>query len=752
MVSLIGVGKDSQILEPSCGEGVFLHSLEKSGYCNISAYEIDSTLKNPYKYVKYESFITSPTSDKFNVVIGNPPYIRWKNLENELKKELYLSPLWKQYFNSLCDYLFIFILKSIEQLYDNGELIFICPEYWMNTTHSCTLRDYMLKNGSISEIYLFKEAPLFEGVTSSFVIFKYIKSKRIQHISLYKYNKKGKPLFEELSNKSCFDQLSIPQFNTGERWLLASTQVRNSIISMEKACRKYSEQLDSNVTLHRVGDFCDIGNGMVSGMDKAFCIKDISNLNEIEKASLIHVYKAKDLQQYYNIADSYYFFLRDDISEYTFKERYPNIYAKLQLHRDNLLKRYNYGRDLKIWEFAFPRNEALFKQQQERIFVPCKERISHKQYFRFAIADYMTFPLQDVTAILKKHNCKENIYYILAYLNSSRVFEWLKYNGIVKGDIVEFSETPLASIPYRCINWDNEQEVMCHDNIVKYTQQYVSTKDVQNLSFIEANLNTLFYMSNIDYKSLLSWLKDKEVNRPNAADKGTLSGHAAGEPFEKLVYRHLKELYPTNIYKQFEYLNDLYRRNPTSITVRDRQSLFNSPVALFLLSRGDTATRNWDTENIFVEKQNDTADILFQKEEYFELIDVKTRNISKSAQAPNIISAYKVAQMCAIMLDNKDFNNVSINYIEIDWKEKDDKLVCAQAHYGSLFKATPSLLYINWAAAMQIQFHVSELDQTYAGTIEEWAKAYLKMFVASAEHHCKTMYEKYVKPFKQYVE
>ena len=81
----------------------------------------------------------------------------------------------------------------------------------------------------------------------------------------------------------------------------------------------------------------------------------------------------------------------------------------------------------------------------------------------------------------------------MAYLNSSRVFDWLKYNGIVKGEIVEFSETPLASIPYRCINWDDEHEVRCHDNIVKYTQQYVITKDIQNLYSIEANLNTLFY-------------------------------------------------------------------------------------------------------------------------------------------------------------------------------------------------------------------------------------------------------------------
>lgn len=260
-------------------------------------------------------------------------------------------------------------------------------------------------------------------------------------------------------------------------------------------------------------------------------------------------------------------------------------------------------------------------------------------------------------------------------------------------------------------------------------------------------------MCSIDYTRLLHWLHHQEVARPNAADNGTLSGHAAGEPFEKLIYHHLKEMYPRNVYKQFEYLNDLYRNNPQCITLEDRKSLFNSPVALFLLSRGEAATKDWNPLNIFEEKQNDTADILFHNNGYFELLDVKTRNVSKSAQAPNIISAYKVALMCSIILDNKDSaNDISINYVEVDWVPANNKLRCVDAHYGNLFKSTPSLLYINWAAAMQIQFHVSDLDQSFTGTIEEWSKAYLKVFVASAERRCETMYEKYVAPFKMYID
>lgn len=259
-------------------------------------------------------------------------------------------------------------------------------------------------------------------------------------------------------------------------------------------------------------------------------------------------------------------------------------------------------------------------------------------------------------------------------------------------------------------------------------------------------------MKNVDYKLLLNWLQGQSVERPNAKDNGTLSGHAAGEPFEKLVYHHLKEMYPKNVFKQYEYLNDLYRKNPQSITCQDKMELFDSPVALFLLSRGEKATKDWNPQNIFQEKQDDTADIIFHEGNFFELIDVKTRNITKAAQAPNIISAYKVAQMCALILDNEEYNTVSLNYVEVDWEPEGENLICKNSHFGSLFKANPETLYINWAAGMQIQFHVSDLDQQFAGDVRMWAKEYIRVFVTSAKHRCDIMYKKYIVPFIKYLD
>lgn len=259
-------------------------------------------------------------------------------------------------------------------------------------------------------------------------------------------------------------------------------------------------------------------------------------------------------------------------------------------------------------------------------------------------------------------------------------------------------------------------------------------------------------MSKVDFKQLVSDIKKLTVERPNKASAGTLSGHAAGEPFEKCVYHYLKERYPHQIFKQYEYLNDIYLRHPKHITLSQKKALFDSPTALFLLSRSDSATKNWSPNHVFEEKQNDTADILFYQDGFYNIIDVKTRNHSKVAQAPNIISAYKLAQMCALMIDNEEYDNLNIDYIEIDWIEEQGQLKCVDTHHCNLFKTNPDKLYINWAAGMQIQFHVCDADQSCTLSKQEWARQYLRAFVKSAEHRCERMREMYITPFLKYTE
>ena len=503
MISLADIDEKSKILEPSCGKGIFLKLLKEKGYENLLGYELDSGLI-PFEFkniIKNESFVSAKIDEKFDLIIGNPPYIRWKNLEEELKQELATNHLWNKYFNSLCDYSYIFILKSIEHLKENGQLIFITPEYWLNTTHSQTLRNYMLQNGYFEEIYHFNETPIFDNVTVSIIIFKYVKSKNKKpFINLTKYYANKKLTFSILKSLKKKEEIQfaqyieITQFKENENWLLTSNDVKEEMVYFENKCKvngNIVNTLFSSTTKYvTIGDICHIGNGLVSGLDKAFQLNG-ELLNEKEKKHRLKVVKAKDLAPFFYKKITYYIYINDINDENIIKNEFPNYYNKLLIFKEKLEKRYQYNKQIPYWKWVFLRNFNLFSSNKERIFVPSKERISNKDYFRFAYAGTELFPTQDVTAIFKKENVKESIFYILAFLNNYRVFQWLLHNGIVKGNIVEFSERPIASIPFRKINWEDENEVKIHNEIVELTKKYIENKSENYLKEINRLIDKL---------------------------------------------------------------------------------------------------------------------------------------------------------------------------------------------------------------------------------------------------------------------
>jgi adenine-specific DNA-methyltransferase len=503
MIDLAEISQNSKILEPSCGEGIFLELLQQKGFHNILAYEIDKELATGFSFVRYESFVSAKIDEKFDLIIGNPPYIRWKNLEEELKQELSYNPLWNRYFNSLCDYLYIFILKSIELLNENGQLIFICPEYWLNTTHSISLRNYMVQNGYFEEIYHFNETPVFDKVTVSTIIFKFVKSKqkatKIKVAKFYANQKLTKETLNNLRNQSPLkdaEYLEVSQFKTNERWLLQTDKVKAELQLLEKVCQKKQTtsllaSFENKAEYHTIAEVCDIGNGLVSGLDKAFQVNG-HQLNENEKSATIDVVKAKDLKPFFAENTTKYIFIQGGLGESEFKQTYPNFYLHFQKYKSDLEKRYQYNREINYWEWVFLRNLNLFSKPEKRIFVPCKERISNKNYFRFALVEGGVFPTQDVTAIFKKADTKESIEYILAYLNQPIIFDWLKCKGIVKGNIVEFSEKPIASIPFRKIDWSNQKEVDLHHTITHLTQEFIANKNKDLLPRINDLFAQLF--------------------------------------------------------------------------------------------------------------------------------------------------------------------------------------------------------------------------------------------------------------------
>ncbi len=233
-------------------------------------------------------------------------------------------------------------------------------------------------------------------------------------------------------------------------------------------------------------------------------------------------------------------------------------------------------------------------------------------------------------------------------------------------------------------------------------------------------------------------LISKRIARP----EGQLSGHNSGEQFTNRVLSFLKSKNEGKIFKQFEYMNMLMEKE---LIDEDKINDFvESSFGSFLVSK-PTLDR-WTIDNPFYERQNDTADILYILKEKRTVLDVKTKNLTSGGQPPNIISSYKVAKMCKNLINKKDFN-FDINYIGIDWILENEHLIIKNVDVIDFFKITPSALYINWAAALQIQFHLSNIDQSFEGDKNEWAIEFLSVFVKSAENRIKVQQEKFINPF-----
>lgn len=488
MVNMMSAATDSPVLEPSSGSGVFLDALYAAGFSNVTGVEIDGELASHVNFnVENSSFVSWKPPHKFSTVIGNPPYIRWKNLEVAQREEISESPHWGTLFNSLSDYLNVFIVNSIDLLEEDGELLFITPSFWMHTQHADGVRNYITKNGSISHLVSFGEAQVFDGVSSSIIIFRFIKSELSKEtIEHYQYIGPRKvPQTVELDNQLLFRKEVIPQFRQGLHWTIATSQNQSELKRFQSWCNTNPSSLFGSdpEAYETLGDYCTIANGMVSGLDKAFKVSEslYSELTELEKSAIMQVAKGADLSSLVTFKTSRYIDLPQGLDEEEARTSYPHLISHLEPFKDQLLKRYSYGRDLPFWEWAFRRSETFLCNSQKKIFVPCKERITNKTVVRFSLVPEGSVATQDVTAFAPRPEFDIAVEYLCAYLALDEVTQWIRLRGLIKGGIAEFSERPLASIPFRAIDKTDESEMALYLQIIELVKSCTSSEEVESI-------------------------------------------------------------------------------------------------------------------------------------------------------------------------------------------------------------------------------------------------------------------------------
>lgn len=245
----------------------------------------------------------------FDVVVGNPPYVR-QELIKEIKPNLeknYIS------YNGVADLFVYFFEKGLNLLKEKGKFAFIVSNKFTRAGYGKNLREYLLDN-SIIEQYIdtFDANHVFEGVTVDPCIIILEKNKE---------NKENKILYNYKT------QISQLAFDSGS-WSFGS----DSKIKLLEKIKNSGERLRDVIGEAKSGIKTGLNDVLIVDSKK---IKEIINGNEKEKEVFVPFIKGEDIKRWkFEFNDNYLIFLEEKkIGDF------PNVKEYLTKHKKRLESR-----------------------------------------------------------------------------------------------------------------------------------------------------------------------------------------------------------------------------------------------------------------------------------------------------------------------------------------------------------------------------------------------------------------------------
>lgn len=319
MVSLFELPKQAAIMDPCYGAGSFLDALLVAEYCNVTACEMDTSLfeNTKEKYSQYrlihDDFLKCDDSDAFDGIIMNPPYIRQEKID-ELepygitKEALRANPIFAGLPSTANMYMY-FIMKAIDLLKNNGQLIVIFPSSWMNARSGVEFQKTMLsKCGVEKQIHIHGDVFEREALVEV-VILKLIKGRTdIDTIEEYLESKDGTLRKVSTREVEAFKDFQYPfsKLATIKRGLTTGCNemyINPEVISEDSRCFKpiisSPKSIDGYTTLNARLDrlFCPVENAVSD---------EISSYLDFWKNKIIQEQKPKTLYLKVNSTDKWY--------------------------------------------------------------------------------------------------------------------------------------------------------------------------------------------------------------------------------------------------------------------------------------------------------------------------------------------------------------------------------------------------------------------------------------------------------------
>lgn len=264
--------KQFDILEPSCGDGVFLECIKTNNlkYDSITAVEIDKNEANkacdlnlPNTNIINQDFykFCNNTKNKFDLIIGNPPYVRYQFFDKKQRDEaekIFAKAGLK--YSKLTNAWVSFVVGSSLLLKDKGKIGFVLPAEILQVTYAKQLRIFLATFYNRINIISFKKL-VFPGIQQEVILLlcekNTVKTHLIEHLELEDANfLKNVDTMKLKSPKKKID------FETN-KWTFYFLE-QNEIDFIEKI-------LNQKKVPH-LKEFADVEVGMTTGYNKFFTV------------------------------------------------------------------------------------------------------------------------------------------------------------------------------------------------------------------------------------------------------------------------------------------------------------------------------------------------------------------------------------------------------------------------------------------------------------------------------------------------
>lgn len=303
MVSLFAPENIKTVLEPSCGDGVFIDSLHFAGLTEqismIQAIEIESEeankvaerykeMKNVYVLCKdfFDFYQRNYKNSNFDLILGNPPYIRYQYLTEEQRKiqsDILTTHGMKA--NKLINAWVAFVVACVQMLSDNGKIAFVLPAEILQVAYAEDLRLYLSNRLQKITLITFEEL-VFPNIEQEVVVFIGEKGGEEKGIRII-----------EMNNLDDFDKLDLNQNGFQKLQHVKEKWTKYFVTAKEI---ELINQIKNDNRFARFADYGLINVGITTGNNGYFSITDETcQKYDLEKVTLPLIGRSSHLHGVY---------------------------------------------------------------------------------------------------------------------------------------------------------------------------------------------------------------------------------------------------------------------------------------------------------------------------------------------------------------------------------------------------------------------------------------------------------------------